>query len=105
MRRLDISSIWYFYKCYNICLAVTGIEDKLEKKKAVSWRRYINAVIQKNAYGKAKYLQELKTYISKDMIIINNAMKILAEERQTDPINQNNLWKGGIVGIPAYEID
>jgi len=70
-----IKAIWHFYSVYNMCLVITGIEDKHTNKKNMLIRNLIGNF---NSYSYSK----LQSYMQKDYAVINSALQILSELKE-----------------------
>jgi len=75
LRHDNLIAVWQFYCAYSICLAITGKQDTNIKKK----NRLISSLILK--YDSKNYLK-LKGYMKNDMIVIDDALKIIQEIKQ-----------------------
>ena len=105
LRKFEIRAVWMFYKCFNISASVLGIEDKRERIKAKIWKNLVSAVVNQNNYLIKKYENQMIIEINRDLIIITDALSILAEENQKAGFDKSTLWKRGVVGIPDYEVE
>lgn len=105
LRKIDITSIWFFYKCYNLSVAFLGIEDKDFKQKNNAFSNLLSAIIKKDLYEKSKQIQILNNFIFKDVSVINKMMTDVSEINISDTSIQNNLWRSKLVGLPTYDLD
>lgn len=102
LRKFDLRSIWMFYKCYNLAINYLGIEDKNYKKKNTLFNLLlINRINNKNT-DRIKSL--LSQEMSKDLVIISNAMSLIHEEVIEQGFNKSTLWRRKVLGLPEYEI-
>lgn len=104
LRKLELNSIWYFYKCYNLSIAFLGIEDKDASKKNKAFSKLLDAVASKDFYRKQKYLQEVIRFIHQDIPMINKMMAEIGEVSNLDTDVQNKLWGLKMAGIPVYDV-
>ena len=70
-----LKSIWHFYSVYNICLVLTGYEDKQINKKNMLIKKLIGNFTF-SSYSK------LQNYMKIDYAVINNALQMLNELKE-----------------------
>ena len=70
-----VKYIWHFYKVYNVCIVLTGMEDKEVKKKNSLIRKLINK-FDFRTYAK------LRAYMKTDYAVINKALGMLEEYKE-----------------------
>lgn len=87
--------VWHFYSVYNICLVLTGVEDKNISKKNLLVSNLINNFTFR-AYSK------LKDYMKQDYVVINNALEILQEiQEESDFYGDYDL--PDMIAISVYD--
>lgn len=92
-----LQSIWHFYSVYNICLSITGKEDKEINKKNILMSKLIKSSPRKfdfKIYGK------IINFMKKDMEVINLAFeKIELIEEESDFLGDYDIPDCIAVGI------
>jgi len=105
LRGFNMRSIWMFYKCYNIAINILGIDDKTENSKNRLWRLLVSAEVNPDNKKIKRLEAEFYNLINSDLIIVTDALITIQEENDKLGINKSHLWRKGILGFPAWEIE
>ena len=93
-------SIWQFYSCFNIALAVLNINDEeLIRKRNKIWKKWLKDVPGFNE----KKFKKIQGYIREDMKIILEALKKIEEINEENPYELGTIDKPFTVGVLSYE--
>lgn len=94
-----IKSLWHFYSVYNICLAITGIEDSKMEIKNNLMKKLISSSI--DGFNVSVY-NKLLAHVKVDMDVINQAIKLIEIKKEGDA-TFGDYKKSGMIAISVYD--
>lgn len=92
-------SVWNFYACYNLALALLGREDKEIKKKNYLVQKFIDSSKKKMNF---KIYSQIKEYMKKDIQVINETFSLLESTMEENPIF-GDYDLPDMIGISVYD--
>lgn len=102
-RGYEVRSVWHFYNCYNLAIAILGIEDEDLRLKNLLWKRIMDSLSE----GELDFrrFNKLRKFIPEDMAVVTKALIELSKENESLGYNEGDHWTKDALAVPYYEID
>ena len=109
-KRLDLSEeffinhyygrgVWMFYQAYALSLQVLGRADPDVGRKNLIWKRCMRRADSFDS----KEFQDMISFVEHDKIVVIEALKFIADEREKGGDVFGDLYKPGTIGCLSYE--
>ena len=103
LNRQYLRSIWQFYACYNLALAILGVNpNDLEiRKRNRIWRKWL---LKEGVFDEKKF-KKIQRYIQEDMKVIIQALNLIGKINDENEYDMGTIYREdrSFVGVLSYE--
>lgn len=93
-------ALWKLFVAYDLALSVLEREDPKARKKNMLWKRFLLS----SKGLESRYYQRMTKAMENDMRVIIDALKVIAEMKESSEFMFGDIYEEGAVAVLAYEL-